>query len=330
MVALNPLSVVVTPEFSLDAGTWEAATFPDGVPYRLIHPPSKTIFLQLVDWLTRQPAPRTPIGPAENYLAAEARALWALCFRWGSYLVVPMDSHQPLWPLAGRPEVSHLDDDEMMRINIEAAAALEFLIHLRRVDPAQYAHLCAAARALPLPATRIRENRDPNVRTPILFGGDWDAIQQQLATWLPAQTAQLRQRAMDALRGNPDRALANTIVWAAWRTHSVIENYHAGRAPVAYPLRQCRFTLRQAQALWRTTTGVLYSICDSLHRIMEYERSPRSWEERAGYLILFGMGGIAVPQYWSMDAHTCPVTLWGPEPDAPQVGVPSGEADRSR
>lgn len=74
-----------------------------------------------------------PNGSGKSLLAAtlagrvpprEGVAAAALALRWGSYLAVLLDHDKAVWPEVNSPSTSRISDEEMARINIEAAAAL--------------------------------------------------------------------------------------------------------------------------------------------------------------------------------------------------------------
>ena len=127
------LKIRVNDELVLDVGRWE-----DSPDCRIIHPPTRTLFEQLIDYLSEKPAPSDYPSPRAG---EEAVAAAAVCLRWGSYLAVLADRDKRLWPEARGVGSSRIHDSEMARINIEVSAALEQWIDLMRHDPERYRRL---------------------------------------------------------------------------------------------------------------------------------------------------------------------------------------------
>ena len=83
-----PLKIRVNDDLVLDAGCWEEG--PDG---RRVHPPAKTMFEQVIDYLSDMPEPSPYPWPR---VGEEAVAATAVCLRWGSYLAVLVNRDKPI------------------------------------------------------------------------------------------------------------------------------------------------------------------------------------------------------------------------------------------
>ena len=81
MGASERLQVRVNEELALDAGTCEEVTGAHG-PKRLIHPPTTTLFNQVLAYLRDKPDP--PKRPSGSMVGREGVAAAALALRWGS------------------------------------------------------------------------------------------------------------------------------------------------------------------------------------------------------------------------------------------------------
>ena len=125
------LCVRVNEEFVLDAGICEVVSTPHGLE-RLLHPPSVSLFRQILDYLKSKPDP--PNRPSGSMVGREGVATAAVALRWGTYLAVLLDSDK-LCPEVDSPNASRISDEEMACINIEASAAVSEWIDLYRADP---------------------------------------------------------------------------------------------------------------------------------------------------------------------------------------------------
>ena len=135
------LSVRVNDELLLDAGTTEALSASELV----IHPPTTTLFEQVLGYLRAKPDPRgSPNRSTDGY---EGSAAAAVALRWGSYLTVLADRTKPVWAETRSPEAGRISDLEMARINIEASAALAQWIDISRADRSLYEKLARRALA---------------------------------------------------------------------------------------------------------------------------------------------------------------------------------------
>ena len=114
------LHVQVANDLELDGGIWTLTEDQKGLPFATITPPSVPMFRQVVAYLETKPVP--PGGTSKR--DDEARAAVAVCLRWGSYFGLLADSSRPDAPDIDDEQVSHIDDEEMARLNIEISAAL--------------------------------------------------------------------------------------------------------------------------------------------------------------------------------------------------------------
>jgi hypothetical protein len=141
------LTVRVNSELSLDIGAYEQTL---NASELLIHPPHKTLFNQLLDYLRAKQRPLAPLSG--SFIGREGVAAAAMTLRWGSYLAVLLDSEKPIWTEIHSQRTSRISDQEMARINIEASAALAAWVDLCRSDPSEYRELVDRAVAyLPMP-----------------------------------------------------------------------------------------------------------------------------------------------------------------------------------
>lgn len=127
----DQLCIRVNNELVLDAGTCEEVSTPHGKE-TVIHPPSTTLFHQVLDYLKTKPDP--PGQPAGGAAAHEGEVATALVLRWGSYISVLLDLDKPIWTEVNSKETSRISNEEMARINIEASAALAEWINLYRQE----------------------------------------------------------------------------------------------------------------------------------------------------------------------------------------------------
>jgi hypothetical protein len=77
-------------------------------------------------------------------LAAEAKALVALAFRNGP--IENLHAGRPCALCSGKPEISHISDDEMKRLMKSAVNALYRLLWMRENDPRSYDEQLALGR----------------------------------------------------------------------------------------------------------------------------------------------------------------------------------------
>jgi hypothetical protein len=310
------LRIRVNEDLTLDAGWWEEAPADDGVICRWVHPPARTLFQQVVDYLESVPLGSEARGPRspEFDLGREAVAATAVCLRWGSYLAVLADRDKPLWSRARQAGLSRIADSEMARINVEASAALAQWLDLMRNDWDRYRSLMWAAGNLPM--TRRRVTRDRS--SPLLL----TLAQPELAARVVASAQEQRlRRARHDVEAHPTRVLANAIILSCWR-NGPIEDVHAGLVS-DYPLTQRRITPAEEHTLVGTVAGRLAQAVLAAEGLIR-EESDRTWAER---VLPFRLSPVLTPKSWSLEESTRQVRLDGAEspPFAPHVDELSGK-----
>ncbi len=289
------LRVRVNDELALDGGWWEEA-----LDYRCVHPPAKTKFEQLIDYLSAEPQPSICPHPEAS---EEAVAATAVCLRWGCYLVVSADREKPQWSKDRDVPVSRIDDSEMRRINIEASAALESWVDLMCVEPERYCRLVRLA-SHHLPMT-IRDTK---------IARDSESL---LALAHPATAAQLTvavqpevlEKARADAQAHPTRVLTTGIINFCWR-NGPIEDIHAGQISDC-PLMQRRITPSEEKMLMRETASRPAQGIVAVSSLIR-EESKRSWCDRVlpFRLVPFWM---VTPTKWSLEKRTCGLQLPGLE-----------------
>lgn len=290
----GPLVVRAGDELVLDAGWWEEVPDDAGGVRRLVHPPARGMFEQVVGYLSwvGEPAGRWRPTRAEEALAATA-----VCLRWGTYLAVLADRDKPCWRGGPADRTSRISDSEMARINVEASAALAAWIELSRRDYDRYAALVLASRRLPM--TRRHAPR----------GGEGE----QLLLLLHPRMAEAISTRVDAearatAEAEPTRVLANALVHVTWR-NGPVEDIHAGVAG-PLPLLRRRLLPSEERRLVATTSGrLVYGL--GVAAALSLERSERSWSER---VLPCAVAPFLVPRGWSLRERTRLVELPGPEP----------------
>ncbi len=294
---VRKLLVRVNDELTMDAGSWFEVCGKEGLTWRLVKPPERMLFEQLLDYLeTLPPEPRH----TGLRLADEAAAATALCLRWGTYLAVIMDREKPLWKDAQQEGLSQISDEEMARINIEASAALERWIDMLRADTDRSWDLMKKASRLPGVFQSAR--RDRSVRLV-------DLSDPEAAAAL-ARTGGDRQKALVAeARAHPTRVLANALINACWR-NGFVEHIHAGH-PSDYPLLQRRIAPSQERFLMREAVNHLAQAMFVVGALI-HEPNQRSWEERVLPFHLVP-GRLVTPRGWSLQEATRAVKLPGGE-----------------
>ncbi len=291
----NRLKVAVNEELTLDAGWWEEI---DGPPRRrLVHPPEPTMFEQLLNYLER--VADSQLDRYEGLsIGREAVAAVAVCLRWGSYLAVLLDHAKPVCAHAQEQNHSRIADSEMARINIEASAALEQWIEILRRDYWRYQALVLATQRLPMPQKTVTRDRGV-AHLFVLSRPDITDLMD-----LPEGGS-----AYERVMAHPTRTLANALVNGAWR-NGPVENIHAGSWGL-YPLLQRRVTLREEQALMRTTASRL---AQGLYGFSPKDPSDvRPWVERV-LPYAFAQWMLVTPRDWSLEEKSRQVQLPGPEP----------------
>jgi hypothetical protein len=299
MGASERLQVRVNDELALDAGTCEEVTGAHG-PERLIHPPTTTLFNQVLAYLRDKPNP--PKRPSGSMVGREGVAAAALALRWGSYLAVLLDHDKPIWPQVDSPSTSRISDQEMARINIEASAALAEWIDIYRADPGGrlYEQLVNRAIAfLPMPkkTSRLKVTEFGALSEP--------EIASRLVEAFRASAASHLERVRADVERHPSRVLANALVNSAWR-NGPVENIHAGDFR-GYPLDQRRITPAEEHEIMtfvseRFAQGMSVCLCFAL------EQPPRPWPEQVLPYSLAEML-LITPSRWTLTESSREVCL---------------------
>ncbi len=297
MTTRQRLNVSVNSDLTLDAGWWEEIRRDAGGVRRLVHPSTKTMFRQVVDYLSSLDA---PLDGWEPTLEEEALAATAVCVRWGTYLAVLADGSQDLTRQTRQKHTSRVADSEMARINVEASAALERWIDLLRHERERYFKLVRATRCLPM--TRRRAPRTADGQQLLLVA------QPDLAAAVRPmlETERGKQALADAER-HPTRVLANALVHVAWR-NGPVEDIHAGAAG-AYPLTMRRILPSEERTLVSSTSGRLRHGLRAVHALI-CEQSERSWPRR---VLPCAVAPFLAPRAWSLEGQSRRVDLPGGE-----------------
>jgi hypothetical protein len=299
MGASERLHVRVNDELALDAGTCEEVSGAHG-PERLIHPPTTTLFNQVLAYLREKPDPRQ--CPSGSMVGREGVAAAALALRWGSYLAVLLDHDKPIWPEVDSPSTSRISDEEMARINIEASAALAEWIDIYRADPGgrlyeQLVNRAVAFLPMPKKTSRLKVTEFGALSEP--------EIASRLVEAFRASAASHLERVRADVERHPSRVLANALVNSAWR-NGPVENIHAGDFR-GYPLDQRRMTLTEEREMMafvseRFAQGM--SVCLRF----ALEQPPRPWPEQVLPYSLAEML-LITPSRWTLTESSREVRL---------------------
>jgi len=258
------LTVRVNSELTLDVGIYEQTP---NASELLIHPPQKTLFNELLDYLRAKQKPLAPLSG--SFIGREGVAATAMTLRWGSYLAVLLDREKPVWTEVHSQQTSRISDHEMARINIEASAALADWVDLCRSDRSQYKALVDRAVVyLPMPKKTSERQMGPFV----ILG------QPEIAAQLVAdEHAERLQRARSQCERFPNRVFANALINSAWR-NGPIEDIHAGQYK-GYPLDLRRITPAEERQLLAGTAGQLAAGMDVCLRFHN-ELPQRPWPDQ--------------------------------------------------
>jgi hypothetical protein len=296
MTVRGILQVRVNNELVLDAGTCEEHPGPHG-PELLIHPPSTTLFQQVLAYLRSKPDP--PKRLSGSMAGREGIAATALVLRWGSYLAVLLDRERPVWSEVRSANTSRISDEEIARINIEASAAMAEWIDLCRADRCGRLYEQLVNRAvsyLPMPkkSSKIKITEFAALAAPEIAARLVEA----------SDATRLERRRTESGRF-PSRVFANALVNTSWR-NGPVENIHAGSYR-GYPIDQRRVTPAEERELMlfaseRLALGM--TVCLQLL----IEQPPRSWSEQALPYALAEMLRIT-PSRWTLTESSREVRL---------------------
>jgi hypothetical protein len=287
------LAVCVTDDFAVSAGSWHRGSDGHDHPIAHIDPAVVPMFLQVVQYLERQPE----VGPGGMRLADEARAAAAVCIRFGSYFAVLTGAARPLCPDARDETTSHIDDDEIARMNIEISAAIEWWFSLKGSEPQRYG--CLVQRALRyLPPGRKTVGRSPH--------GDrlWACALGSVAAEVGRAWHQERlERDLQLGATHPVRVIANSTTLQSWR-NGPIENVHAGTRSVGHRIDERRVLPRDESAIMRQAQDGLYGALRGVESLMFDGAWPPPPDRVLPFLTPF-----LYPSGWSCTEQSRAITL---------------------
>src|SRR5690348_16483943 len=222
----NLLTVRVSEQVNLEAGTWEESVDQRQKPYRLITPPARTMYEQLLAYLI-DAAEEQKIRPDPVLDFEEvALATVAVCIRCGSYFAVLNNPEQPLW--AASKTASCIADSEMARLNIEMSAALTHWISLIDSDNNLFRTLVKAAlQFLPFPSVTIdprASNSEFRLSTFFNLQQEREGLMSNMKQVLGDDFVERKGQAV-LIHPHSLRALANGLLLEFWR-NGPIEDIH--------------------------------------------------------------------------------------------------------
>ena len=245
--------------------------------------PWRGLLENLDDLATDLPESETPLS-----LADEALAIFAACWRYGSYAHV-LTQGAPLPEAIRRdPQAGRITDWEMRRIQIEFTAALAAWWELEDTDPGKARRRARAAREfLPMPQCSMLLPDQVILKH---FAGVVRELQDELAGDPGAEKLLTREF--------PLRLQANATVAKIYRS-GPIESLHAGGG-------QSLSALPDWPHVRRLYAPDLKRIANwSVHRLMTHLAARRHWRQ-AGYSFLVAHGLRECPE-WSTELETAPV-----------------------
>ena len=285
----------------LDAGSWTEESSSAGA-VRIVDPPGTPLFDQVVHYLESKPV----VQGRTLRIRDEAVATVAVCLRWGSYFGVLADRSKPLWPESRNSDISLIADAEMMRINIEASAALESWIEIWRTDYPRWRRLVEqAVHYLPMETRTVQRNQEAYLSA---------LAHKEVRAMVVASAGLGGLRAEAEVEAHPSRVLANAVINRVWR-NGLVEDLHAGRRNFGPPLELCRLSLRQTRFLLRSTLG---KVVDAMWGLLALQESAAtaSWSELVQPYNLVRFPLMITPSGWTLTERTCPMRLGGTERDA--------------
>lgn len=292
------LRVRVNDELTLDAGTWEKSSGPHGEEI-LIHPPERTLFRQVFEFLKGKPDP--PRLPAGSVIGCEGVAAAALTLRWGSYLAVLVDRDKPIWPIARyrNAQTTRIADQEMARINIETSAAMAEWVDFYREHSGMGLYTRIVQRAiayLPMPkrsskreAVHFAALSDPGVAARVIENAN----------------PEHREMAVADAKQYPSRIFSNALVNVAWR-NGPAENIHAGKYG-GFPIDQRRVTPAEESELMRFASDRMATGMTALLHFTSEGRK-RTWSEQ---VLPYGLAWLLLitPEAWTLTESSKEVRL---------------------
>jgi hypothetical protein len=287
----------------LDAGRWENVE-EDGVISRVIHAPQETMFHQLLAYLDAQPQPGYHEFPSAR---EEARAMAAVCLRWGTYFAHLTDHDLPPNPKGKQTEISQISDGEMKRVNIEMSAALAEWIDMRRQYGERYFRLVSwALKLLPLTPSHLRGYPDKAIFFSLCHAEQHmaeDAREAALAEW----GEEGRQR-VQQINQYPTRVFANALTNYGWRNQPDTENLHAGaHDAAALDPTMCRIRAQDERSILRTVWMSMLEGVSALNQFLFHDGRP--WEQQVAIYNTADLL-LVTPHDWSLTEETC--DIWYP------------------
>jgi len=286
------ITVRITDDLVLSAGSWHQTLDDHNRPIAHIEPPAVPMFAQVVEYLEAKSLPR------DSYvrLADEARAAVTICIRVGSYFAVLSDASRPFSPNVHDERASHIEDDEMARMNIEISAAIEWWLNLKGTDQQRYRHLVQLAlQYLPLGRKSVTRSSHGD----ILWGYSLKAVATEVKRgWA---TERLEEYLHLAAK-HPVRIIANSVTHVSWR-NGPIENIHAGRS-VGHAMNERRILPRDEKAIIRQAQDGLYGALRGVETLIFDE----AWPPPPDRVLPFLMPHIR-PSGWSYSEQSCVVAL---------------------
>ncbi len=261
-------------------------------PIARITPPAVPLFRQVIDYLEAQPPP--PAGYVR--LADEARAAVAICLRYGSYFAALADASCPFSPNVRDENASHIDDDEMARMNVEISAAVQWWLTLKGSDEQRYTQVIQNALAY-LPLGRKTVTRSPEGDA--LMACATAAMATAMRDVWPAERLERQLRLAET---HGVRAIANTITLLSWR-NGPVETVHAGYY-VGHALKERRVLPRHEKAIMRQAQNGLSAAV----KAVDYMAFDGAWPPPAGRVLAF-MRPFCHPTDWSYTQQSRVVEL---------------------
>jgi len=256
------LTVRVTDDLVVSAGSWHQTLDRHYRPVAHIEPPSVPMFAQVVEYLESQPLPRNE----HVRLADEARTAAAVCVRVGSYFALLTDASLPFSPTAGDERTSHIDDAEMARMNVEISAAIAWWLNLKATDQKRYCRLVDRALVY-LPLGRKTVGRSSH--------GDalWGCALKGFATEVKnAWPSERLMKDLGLAAKHPVRIIANSVTHVSWR-NGPIENIHAGRG-IGHAVNERRVLPRDEKAIIRQVQDGFYGALRGVESLVFDEAWP--------------------------------------------------------
>lgn len=304
----HTLRVQVNDGLTLDAGTLvaEDAAAATGVTVR---PPAVPMVEQVLAWLEASPdVPAHEPSPAEL-----AEATVAVCLRYGTWFALVSDERRPTLRV-GR-DASRIRNPEMARVNVEASAALERWLEIRRERAARFHQLVARAlhylppqpppgRRRSRPRTNLPEADLPRGLHLILPALTTPALAEKVTSATrTAQPALLAARAAE-VQAHPTRVLSNALVYATWR-NGPVETVHAGTWE-DFPLDTCRLSARERDRLLRHTIAELAGALPAVEAMID--ETGRTWEDKVLPFHLLAWWGVT-PEDWTLTERSWEIVV---------------------